>query len=599
MVVSAVTLSACGGGSPGGRESAGAADPEAVSADAGELTPAADLLGRPVAGDEKASTLVIAAPRIPKALDPLDGLEPLAARIVDDAVFEGLVRRSATGAPWAVPALADSCVTVPAAAPRDVYCHLAAGRTFHDDTEVTAEDVEYSLSYWMDPRRAWLRDRHGLSRLKKIERVDGPPQRAEAVIPEGFAAAQRDAGQWFRVAFSEPEPLALERVARMKVVPRSAHRGRRRAFASKPVGTGPLRVAVLESDRVVLEVVDEADAVREPGQVTRIVLRELNDGAEVLTLMRRGDVHVATQLSAAHVPEELSEAGMSARFNAWLVSPSRYDLLMYNLRAGPQSGPRLRAALDAGLPRAGIAAVIGGAPPMVVDAPVDLHDPSPIDLDAIATAGRSARWGTAGLVEQTDLRLDAEGAAHLAAELDALGWDLERGVRRRETGSLRLVLMWNGAAGRGRQVASAIKNAWRELGVVVPYATASWSYLRGPLRRGEFDLALARLSEASDADLYPYFHSRGAQNITGVVDAQLDAALEDYRAASTPALRRAAEQAVADRLAALRPVSVVHAPTAITLVSRRVEGFRFIDDLPALTSTMRLHPHERWTLSKR
>ncbi|MBL4689029.1 MAG: ABC transporter substrate-binding protein [Nannocystaceae bacterium] len=553
-------------------------------------------------GDDAASTLVIAAPSVPDALDPLDGLTPLAARIVDDAVFEGLVRRTDTGWPWASPALADSCVLVPADVPRDVYCHLTPGMTFHDGSAVTAEDVEYSLAYWLDPRRGWLRDRHGLSSLKKIERVDGPPSRADAAAPPGFVAGPRDADHWFRVSFSEPHPLALQLIASMKIVPKASHRGRRRAFAKAPVGTGPMRVTVLEPDRVVLELRDDLVDSAPGGQgdrARRIVLRQINDGAEVLTLMRRGEVHIATELARTHVPEELAESGMAARFEAWLVSPPRYDVLIYNLRGGLQSGPRLRSALDAGLPRAAIASLLGGAPPLPIAAPVDIHDPTPIDLKAIARAGHSARWGAAGLVEDIDAAQDVQGAEALAAALDSLGWSMERGVRRRENNSLRLVLMWNGASGHGRQVASAIKSAWREQGVVVPYATASWSYLRGPLRRGEFDLALARMADASDADLYPYFHSRGVLNISGIVDAELDAALVAFRLAKTPLARREAETAVAQRLTALRPVSVLHAPTAITLVSRRVQGLRFIDDLPELSGAIRLLPHDRWTLSKR
>lgn len=591
---------ACGGGSPPGDASPGTdAEPATAPVRASRSAFESSV-------PEEAATLVIAARRVPDELDPLEGLDPLGARIVDDAVFEGLVARDDAGWPWARPALADTCVLVPEDDPRDAYCHLAPGRVFHDGTAVTPEDVQYSLEYWLDPRRGWLRDRYGLSSLKRVQLVDGPPSRAGEPLP-GFAAADRDPGRWVRVSVSVGEPLLLERMAAMKVVPRSDHRGRRRSFAKAPIGSGPMKVVSLEADRIVLEPAagvaapDEGEGPVEgyDPRVRRIIVREMSDGAEVLTAMRRGEVHIATELSSAHVPIELSKAGMAARFEAWLVSPPRYDLLLYNLGTGVQSGPRLRAALDAGLPRARIATLLGGMPPLPVTAPVDLHDPSPIDLAAIAELGRAATWGTAGLVEEVDGTADAAGQALLAAELDALGWTLDRGVRRRETGSLRLVLMWNGASGDGRRVANAIKQGWREQGIVVPYATASWAYLRNLLKRGDFDIALARLSEASDADLFPYFHSQGELNITGIVDAELDAAIDAFRAARTREARQDAERAVAERLAALRPVSVLHAPTAVTLVSRRVEGLRFIDDLPALTMEMRLMPHERWTLSRR
>jgi ABC-type transport system substrate-binding protein len=161
-----------------------------------------------------------------------------------------------------------------------------------------------------------------------------------------------------------------------------------------------------------------------------------------------------------------------------------------------------------------------------------------------------------------------------------------------------LVLMWNGAGGDGQILAHGIRDAWRELGILVPYATASWAYLFGLMRKGEFDVALVRLAERSDADLYPYFHSRGDLNLTGVSDVALDGALEAYRAATTPDERAAARRAVAERLAALRVVSVVRAPTQVMLVSQRVRGLTFVDDLPRL-DRLRLRPLETWILGRR
>ncbi|MEZ4430517.1 MAG: hypothetical protein R3A51_22810, partial [Nannocystaceae bacterium] len=83
-------------------------------------------------------------------------------------------------------------------------------------------------------------------------------------------------------------------------------------------------------------------------------------------------------------------------------------------------------------------------------------------------------------------------------------------------------------------------------------------------------------------DLTPYFHSRGDQNFTSVADPELDAALSDYRVSETPAQRQAARARVIDRLAALRVVSVLYAPIGVTLISRRIAGLEFVDDLPRL-----------------
>lgn len=610
LCVVAATALACGSGAATGRSGTGDDDRTPwAPAGAGSMLDSAGAGGPgDAAGSDPTpeSTLVIAARSLPDRIDPLDATESWGARMTDGAVFQGLVTRDTGGHPWARPALADACVQEAGEAPRAVWCHLAAGHEFHDGTPVTADDVLYSLGHWLDPRRGWLRDRHGLSGLKKVELVDGPPASLlEAAPLPGFEPAARDPGQWIRIGFVDPEPLALELLSMMTVVPERAHRGKRRAFGEAPIGSGPLKITTLEADRIVLEPVappsiGPSDGPARTQPVTRIVLRQVDDGAQVLTALRRGEVHVATELSPVHVPVELAKPGMDARFTAWLLSPPRYDLVLYNLRSGPQSGPRLRAALDGGIPRAAIANAVGGLPPLPIDAPVDLHEPTQVDLATLAAAGPGGDPSEAGLPRTLDaVAVDEQGAADLASELDALGWELQRGLRRRATGSLRLVLMWNGARGQGRTIASALREGWRAQGIVVPYATASWGYLRGLMRRGEFDIALARLSETSDADLYPYFHRRGDQNVTGVVDTVLDDALEAYRAARTPEQRQAAKRRVADRLAVVRPVSVVHAPAEVMLVSRRVRGLTLVDDLPQLTTTMRLDAAERWVLSQR
>ena len=519
---------------------------------------------------ESDEALVIAVRRVPGDLDPFGDPDPWARRVLDDLLFEGLVRPGSERFPFVEPALADSCVLTPADAPRHVHCHLAAGHRFHDGEEVTAADVVYSLEHWVDTRRSGLRLRHGLGELDRVELASHSPDAQRDVwgraLPEG--------GAWIHLAFEGPEPLALERIAAMKVVPEAKHRGHASSFSHAPVGSGPMALGVLEPERLVLERPEGRDQVGPD----RIVLRAVPDRAEGLTLLRRGEVHVLAEMAPAHVPEELTRAGTAARFTAWLLTPPRYDLILYDLRHGSPSELPMREALDLALPRAALAAM-DGMPPWPTDAPVDRHDPSPVDLALLEQAGVAADWGMAGLPE-LDGHDDDAGARLAGERLDALGWPLQRGVRRRATGALRLTLMWDGAHGHEARVATAIRDAWRAVGIQVPYATAGWAYIFGLMRKGEFDLALAQL--AGTDDLYPYFHRRGVLNLTGVADDELDAALEAYRAAGDLEARREARTRVAARLAAIRPVSVLHAPTRIMLVSRRVVGLEFVDDLPRL-----------------
>lgn len=548
-IAAALTLG-CGDGAGQG-EAPGEPEHLPASAEVSASAPVADPPAAP--GD----TVVIALRRLPTTLDPGAELDPWGQRIVDDLLFEGLTRRSAE-APWGVPALAGRCQVEHEG--RSVACQLRPGARFHDDEPVRVDDLLYSINLWIGPRGANLRQRYGLDDLRTVEA--GPPPGASG---EG----------WVRLGFAHADPLVLERIAAIKIVPRARHPGPR--FAQHPIGTGPMRLLAQSETQLVFA---RSEAI--PGRADRLELREQGDGAASLTALRRGEIHLLPELVPSHVPRELGKPGMAARFSAFLLSPPRYDLILYNLREGPQAGPRLRSALDQAVPRAEIAA-LHGEPGLPLAAPVDLQAPTPIDLVAIA----DDRIAEAGLGPYaTPPASDAEAAGRAAADLilTELGWIDQRGQRRRGTAALRLPLTWDGGPGVATGTARALRNAWKLLGIQAPSVTAGWAYVLSLLRAGKFSLALARLAGASDMDLAPWFHSRGAHNLSGVADSELDAALDAYRHALTRAERDAAKRSVAGRLAALHPVSVLHAPVAVLLASRALTGLEFIDDLPRLDS---------------
>jgi ABC-type transport system substrate-binding protein len=524
---------------------------------------------------------VVALRRLPDSLDPYAELDPWAQRIVDDLVFEGLTRRAGVTAPFVEPAIADACHTSSESAPKHAWCHLRPGLRFHDGSSVDPEDVQDSLGAWLDPRRDALRLRHGLVELRKVELVDRPP----AAI-----GATADPGRWVHIELERGDPLVLERIAAMKVIPKGKRRGNGSAFGHAPIGTGPMRVKQFDADQLVLE---RAETSQRVSALAQLRFEATEDAAIALVRLRRGELHVLADLPAAFVPRELAKPGMAARFTAWTLTPARYDLLIYNLRRGPQAAPKLRAALDRALPRIALAQTRGAMPPAKVSAPVDLAAPAEIDLAGLHAAKAAADWGRFGLPTLPDATLDAAGLTEAAAGLEALGWRIDRGLRRRGNTSLRIVLMWDGAGGASSTAADAVKRSWQKLGLQVPHVTASFAYLFGLMRRGEFDVALARLSLSSEPDLYPYFHSKGALNVPGLADAALDRELEGYRVAADRAERRAALERIAARLGELQAVSVLFAPSEIMLVSRRVEQLELLDDLPRLDA-LALAPAESW-----
>ncbi|WP_181233926.1 ABC transporter substrate-binding protein [Enhygromyxa salina] len=515
--------------------------------------------------------IAIALPQLPRRLDPHDDLEPWAMRIAEDLVFEGLVRRTGDRYPWTEPAIADRCEVDREYAVASITCHIPSGIRFHDGTELTIDDVVYSLTYWLDRRRVWIRQRHGLTNFSSVEVVDGPRG----------GGGDRDPGRWVRIGLDKRDPLALEALAAVKIVPREAHRGRETQFAQHPIGTGPMAITTLGQDRVVAERFPDYHDPERRAVAGKIVFRAIADGAHALTALRRGEIHLLPELAPVHVPVELGKPGMSGRFAAWLVSPPQYDLLLWNVASGIQANAPLRGVMHDALPISAIAREIYGAPGLAAAAPVDLHEPTPIDLEALEDIklGEPVRGG---LLVMPSLDDDIAALVGAAAGLDALEWPLEQGIRRRPGGSLRISVTWDARSGRPAAIVSRIVAAWESIGVVTPEATAGWNYVLVLLGKGEFKTALLHFGGHSDEDLYELFHSRGTINFAGVADEELDRALSDYRGAPDRAARDRAKQQIAERLAQLRVVSMLHAPSHVMLASRRLTGIEFVDDIPRL-----------------
>ena len=506
----------------------------------------------------------------PVGLDPLGDLDAWGLRIAEDLLFNGLVRRTSTGAPWVEYDLADRCELDSERATRRITCHVPRGRTFHDGSELEMEDVVYSLRFWLDPRRSALRAHYGLDALRSVEIVDGPVG----------VGGVKDPGRWVRLEFDRRDPLALEKLAEVKIVPRKLHRGRHDRFAREPIGTGAWRFVSWNDDRLVLERVG-ASSQDEPGVLHRLVFREFSDGAAGLTALRRGDLQLLAELAPGYLPRELGKPGMAARFQGWLTTPPAYDLLLFNARGERGVPGNLRRALRSAIPRAAISRAHYGAPGWPTDAPVDRWAPRELDMDVLVDVDEDFPEGS-GLVPWESYADDASGAADAADLLDRLGWKMDKGTRRRGEFSLRMTLTWDGERGLATDLAQSIDAAWKQLGITTPQAIASWSYLTGLMRKGEFEVALTHLATRSQADLFPYFHSRGVQNLSGISDAALDEALMAFREADTPQARLEAQERVASRIAALAAVAVVRAPAQVVLASRRVRGVQWVDDLPRL-----------------
>lgn len=397
--------------------------------------------------------------------------------------------------------------------------------------------------------------------MARVTVVDGP----------GGGKPGEDPGRWIRLDFDRPEPLALERITAMPVVPRVLHRGREESFARAPVGSGPMRVVRMDDERWQLATVPEwSRGARSGPNYSGLELRRMEDPAALLVGLRRGTIDVYPNLPATYVRSELTRLGAARRYRAWLTSPPRYDVVWFNTKAPLASRLAMRQALTYGLRQ----------PSGVAQVPVDLDAPVELNIDGLRSDFEGAmdpRW-LATQRAPTEVNQAAPGAL-----LDLEGWTVnERGRRMNGGESLRVPLTWEGSGDASTTLATHIRQTWVALGVRVPFATASWGYISALFSKGEFTVGLLRVATRSHADLFELFHGGGRRNLGRIADLELDAALEAYRGADDLEGRRAAQRRVAKRLEATRAVQVVRAPLEVLVTSVRVGQVEFMDDLPRL-----------------
>ena len=462
---------------------------------------------------------------------------------------------------------------------RRIYCHIPAERQFHDGRPLSPADVVASVGAVVDPRAGELRDALGLWHLRGAVAVDGPPAAARAGVWVGSGRDTPADGRWVRVDFSVADPLAFERLSAVSVLPA---RDVRRTLRPT-VGAGPFAVRSMTADRI--ELVRVERGATDPGVV---VLRAVPDGADRLRLLRRHSAHVVWPVAPAHVPDELRRTGTAARFRGYLAVTPAFDLVAYRLDRPTMRDLNVRRALDALIPRAAVAELLGtlvvpGRPPGTDEGAYEL------DLAAIEAAGPAFHPARFGLPVAPTEEEDLARRQAAAALFEAAGFVAdERGVLRRGKEPLRVVLLYDHGA-RARAVARVVERALEAGGVQVGHATAAFSYLRAePLAKGAFDLAVVKLSFGRDQDPTPYFYRKGFLNLFGIEDAMIDKWLDAYRAARSPAHRRFAARSIETRLAEVMPFSVLAHPAQVILVDRRLAEPVFrggLLDLASLTFT--------------
>ncbi len=442
-------------------------------------------------------------------------------------LFSGLTRIEGDGTP--LPDLAERWEVTPDGLTYTFY--LRSNLLWHDGAPLDARDVAFTVATVQSPG------------------FEGSP-----------ALAARWAGVEVIVAdprtllFRLPAPTAsFLSLAALGVVPEHLLRGLGPAeLAALPVntaavGSGPFRLAQLDSSRAVLE----RNLTYHHGiaALERIELRFYDTPAALARALERGEVDGAL---LDRVPPTDALGAVLAR-PALRVTPmveAAYSILYLNNQRAPLTDPALRRALTAGLDRGRLIR------------PEDPAQPGDGPIVPGMWAYSSGAW----------YKPDQAEALFVAA-----GWTRGAdGVRQRGGVPLAMELLTNDDPARA-ELATGIAIQLRALGLEVNVrALPAGTLLRDHIDTREYDLLLFAWQADVDPDPFGGWHTSqvatGGRNVAGYHDAQSDALLEQARFTMDTAERTQLYAQWSARFVELAPSVVLAYPRRLYVQPRALEG---------------------------
>lgn len=293
-------------------------------------------------GPEKGERLVIA-----DETQPLSGLDPIMAQAHDAKrliaqLYEGLVQLGPDGL-TIEPALATSWKKK---SPTVYEFELRDGVTFHDGSEMTAEDVVFSIERILDPEQS--SPYRSLYRVKTVEATDD--SHVVITLRQPQASLLRLLAQPWSGGIVDKEWTTTVSAAEIK---------------TQENGTGPYQLDSFKEGASIRTSAYKGYWGEAPA-ITSVEFRVMPDEATRVQALRSGAIHM-TQVRIPKNLQQLKKAGFAAgdSFNV-----GAYWLAM-NMQGGSLQDERVRRAVSLGIDREqlidigaqGSAALSGAVPP--------------------------------------------------------------------------------------------------------------------------------------------------------------------------------------------------------------------------------------------
>ena len=401
--------------------------------------------------------------------------------------------------------------------PVTLLIHLRSGVVFGDGEKFDAAAVKYGLERHVNLPGSFRRSEIGA--MERVEVVD--PLTVRVVLKQPFS----------------PFIAVLTDRAGMMVSPKAAEAAGK-DFGLHPVCAGPFRfVERVAQDRIVLE---RFPGYWDAGRIhyDRVTYRVMPDSSIRLANLKAGALDIAEV-----APLDTQAAKADPRLGVVDVAGLGYGALTVNLAGTtPMAGDqRVRAAFQLSLDRAALSQVVFAG----------MYEPV-----AQAISASSPYYAP-------DVAMPPHDVAAARALLQQAGVATPLRVN---------LLVYN--TPQGVQAGEVIQAMAAEAGFDVRVTAAEFGAVLAATMRGEYDVTLGGWSGLLDPDSnsYAFLHTGSGLNISKYSNPKVDALLEQARAESDPAKRRAIYGELWTQVQTDLPLIYLWTVRNILGVSRKVQG---------------------------
>ncbi len=435
--------------------------------------------------------IVVAVSSLPDSLNPVLA-QNTSGLNADELVFDGLVNFEVdqqSGKLYPELALAQSIEQDPRT--KKSYTALLRQVYWHDGTEVSADDVAYSFAAYTDARNASPKREYLMSFIKSVKAVD--PKTVE-------------------IEFTKPlPPFRAFPVLTFKVIP-STYKGQKmdvdmragekeRTFSVEPVGTGPYKLTGWEIGKWVSFDANGTYFKKRPG-ASSLVIKKVIDPIIRMNELRRNRINLILETS----PMDRPQVEKMAAVDIESFLPYAFYQVSINTKLFPDR--IARQAMSMALDRASLV-------PQITDRSEGVvlnYSPFPSDLFS-----RNIPEYVSSPVPAI-LSQDAEVAGALAKSSGLSGQTA--------------ILLYPDSLGEfGAQMAQSIVAQLGRIGLSVEAKrTGDQVFQRMVFKEKSYELALLYCDGFDNlySSLDQWFRSDGADNISGIKDAALDALFDKW-----------------------------------------------------------------------